>query len=180
MRENLCVSLLFLLLLLQLKEGYMFSWGRETAFTQNLPNIYGLLTRFLPTFPLTAAIIQSRIINRIVDLWNNWWLVLFCRLPPCRSLLLIRPDVNVVGGTENLPPRGRSSNNSHWLIPTMEPLMIYLFGNDRALGELEAIDNKTLARGRHFQRFNTSLPPEWCFWKHVCIYSSLLHQIEIC
>lgn len=122
-------------------------------------NIYVTLTRFLLTFSLTTATIQSRIINRTVDLWK--WLMVGAFLPAA-ILQVIAADqawCECGGRDRNLPLRGRIRNNSHWLIPTMEPLMIYLFGNDGALGKLETIDNKTRARGRHFQRFNTSFPP---------------------
>lgn len=47
------------------------------------------------------------------------------------------------GSDRSLPQRGRSSNNSQWLIPTVEALMIYLFGNWGAMGGLGTIDNKT-------------------------------------
>lgn len=80
------------------------------------------------------------------------------------------------GGSDTaLPQRGRSSNNNQWLIPNMEPLMIYLFGNYRALGELGAIDNKTQEPGEGILRDLTLLSHQLCFWKHVCIYC-LLHQ----
>lgn len=51
------------------------------------------------------------------------------------------------GSDRTLPQRGRRNNSSQWLIPTMEALMIYLFGNYKALWELGTIDNKTQELG---------------------------------
>lgn len=51
------------------------------------------------------------------------------------------------GSDRTLPQRGRGNNSSQWLIPTMEPLMIYLFVNKKALGKLGTIDNKTQKLG---------------------------------
>ena len=82
------------------------------------------------------------------------------------------------GGSDGtLPPRGRGSGGSHWLILMLEPLMIYLFGNYRALGELGTIDKETQER-RGAWRFNASyhLSARLCILVYICVYTQGVHQ----